>query len=292
MFNKINNYFVIALISTIYFSCAENNQSPEKTNEISDTLIENISLSERLNIDSGEVKIFTMPTPLQIASALKIMEVEYNGNLLTNRISTASKTNIELSLLLGIYNTDLGYTTVYNNNQKSLDYISDIQTIMDKLSIEFYVNKNLKKKFKENINNQDSLSNLILKVYNEANQYMTSSDNEGLGLLILTGGYIEGLYLAVSSNVGNNWKEEKTNLLIQQKLFLDNFIVLLDGYTSNTRIKDIFSKFQKLKLAFDVIKIKYSDKTESYELTNSITLKDELKIKKIITKLRNDILKD
>jgi hypothetical protein len=285
------NFWIIIIITTIItFSCSNDSETIEDDINSSNNQIANINLPDQLGLDSGEIKIFTMPTPLQIATALKIMEVDYNNHLLLENGIVAPESDIKLSMVLGMYLTDLGYTTIYNNTQKSLSYANDIQLIMNELPIGHYLNDGFRNSFKSNLDNQDSLCKIILEGYNEANQYISETENEGLGLLILTGAYIEGLYLVTSSNIPSKWMQENNNILIQQKLFIDNFVVLLEGYSGNSEIATLLSKLKQLKTAFDEVDIYFNDKTESYELRNPITQIKKDNIKVICSKIRNDII--
>ncbi|MBL4594689.1 MAG: hypothetical protein JKX68_12870 [Flavobacteriales bacterium] len=289
---KANSWLLLLIIPFLILACTDDEDFENNPDNINEALIEKINLPDQLGLDSGEVKMFTMPTPLQIATALRVMKVDYNKSLLLQNANIAVGSDIDLSLALGMYLTDLGYVTVYNNTQQSLKYAKDIQFIMEELPIAMYVNDGFKKRFHANIDNQDSLCKIILEGYNEANQYISETENEALGLLILTGAYIEGLYLASSSNVSNIWLEEHDNLFIQQKLFLDNFMVLLDGYTNNTKVAAVVNKLTKLKIAFDEIDVHFNDVTESYELEKSITPTNRNKINSLITELRNEIVSE
>lgn len=288
----VNNKFWILLFITSVFtsSCSDDTDTNKDDVNLANNQIANINLSNQLGLDSGEVKMFTMPTPLQAAATLKIMEVDYSDHLLLDNNVVVSKSDIDLSLALGMYMTDLGYTTIFNNTQKSLSYANDIQHIMDELPIGYYVNDAFKKSFKDNLDNQDSLCKIILEGYNDANQYISETENEGIGLLILTGSFIEGLYLVTSSDVQIKWVQEHHNILIQQKLFIDNFILLLKGYTSNPNIAALHKNLLLLKIAFDKINIYFDEETESYKLKKTITVKDKEKIKTICSKIRNEII--
>lgn len=288
----VNNNFWILLFITSFIasSCSNDTETNQDDVNLSNNQIANINLSHQLGLDSGEVKMFTMPTPLQAAATLKIMEVDYNDHLLLDNNVVVTKSDIYLSLALGMYMTDLGYTTLFNNTQKSLSYANDIQHIMDELPIGYYVNDAFKNSFKNNLDNQDSLCKIILEGYNDANQYISETENEGIGLLILTGSFIEGLYLVTSSNIQIKWVQEYHNILIQQKLFIDNFILLLKGYTSNPNIAALHKNLLLLKVTFDEINIYFDEETESYKLKKPITRKDKEKIKTICTKIRSEII--
>lgn len=277
------------LLFTLLFACTDDKKLENDSTDLES--IPQIELSEHLKMDSGEVRMFTMPTPLQIATTLKLLNVEYNDQLLLPKYNGFYKSKVELALGLGAYVVDMGYTTVYNNYQKSINYGHDVQQIMEKLNISHYINKSLVERFQKNIDNQDSLCQIILSTYNEAHSYF--NQDEGLGLLILTGGYIEGLFLATQNISNQKWVDESNNLIIQQKLFLDNFILLLDGYSENSKIKSIVVDLNQLKVSFDEIKI-YSnpDKQGDYSLVQPISRVNLEHIKKKVALIRNKLLKE
>ncbi|MGE0560608.1 MAG: hypothetical protein AB7O47_02215 [Flavobacteriales bacterium] len=276
--------FVVLLL---LYACSGN-----ETNEKDSTDMESIpqvELSKHLKMDDEEVRMFTMPTPLQISTALKMMNIEYNDKLLLPNYNESYNSDINLAVGLGAYVVDMGYTTVYNNYQKSIHYGNNIQQIMEKLHISHYINKSLVERFKKNIDNQDSLCQIILSTYSDAHSYF--NQDEGLGLLILTGAYIEGLYFATQSLSDQKWVNEKTNLYIQQKLFLDNFILLLSAYSDNSKINTIVSDLTQLKVSFDEIKIiSGPEKVGDYSLVRPITKSNTDDIKKQVARIRKVLL--
>lgn len=276
------------LLLTLLFACSDDKKQENDSADLES--IPQIELSEHLKMDSGEVRMFTMPTPLQIATTLKLLHIEYNDQLLLPKYDGIYKSKVELALGLGAYVVDMGYTTVYNNYQKSINYGQDVQQIMEKLNISHYINKSLVERFQKNIDHQDSLCQIILSTYSEAHSYF--NQDEGLGLLILTGGYIEGLFLATQNISNQKWVDESNNLIIQQKLFLDNFILLLDGYSENSKIKSVVVDLNQLKVSFDEIKI-YSnpDKQGDYSLVQPISKLNMEHIKNQVATIRNKLLK-
>lgn len=286
---SLNFWKKLFFIPFLLLACSEENELSQVTKTGDSEKMETINLSEKLGLNGDDVKMFTMPTPIQVAAALKVMDMDYNESLLLENGKINLSSNIYLSLSLGMFLTDLGYTVVHNNHQKSLDYAIDVQYIMENLPIPTYINNGFKSRFKANIENRDSLTKIILEGYYEANQHITQTHNEGMGLLILAGSYIEGLHLSTSYN-SSNWTQEYDNMLIQQKLFLNNFLTLLDGYTSNTTIAIVVEKLTQLKVVFDEIEIRFNDQTESHELVKPISSKDITKINDLIKVLRNDII--
>jgi hypothetical protein len=272
-------------------SCSDNDEIIFDSETSLQPLIERVDLPKHLGLKSGESKVFTMPTPLQMGTALSLMDVSYNESILWPHGDVLKTSDIDLSLTLGMYLTDLGYTTVYNNTQKSIRYAKDIQYIMDELPIAYYVNDGFKNRFNQNRENQDSLCKIILEGYNEANQHIIETENEGLGLLVLTGAYIESLHLVFSSDFPAEYVNEYNRVFIQQKLFLDNFIILLSGFKKNPEILIVLNHLKELKIMFNVFQISFNENSQIYNLKNPLTESDIPKLKKGIDKMRDNIFK-
>ena len=290
LYHSISRPFILAVISVILISCGDDSA---KNSEpiIDDYASDSIKLSEELGLDSGEAKIFTMPTPLQTASALQVMGVEYQNSLLLGNKLVTSKSDINLSLSLGMYMVDLGYCTVYNSPQKALDYAKDVQEIMEQLPIAYYVNNKFKTRFKNNINSRDSLCKIILQGYNDANQYITETENEGIGLLILTGAYIESFYLITNSKIDAKWQAEYNSMIIQQKQFVDNFLTLLAPYQVDDEINEVYVLLSELNHTFDGIEINFNDKKQAYELVKPIGFEKRNEMKTDVLEIRNSLVK-
>lgn len=60
-----------ALVGLFIFSCDSSDEEVAESTATEAVDLSSIDLVEELNIDSGQAKMFTMPTPLQMASALK-----------------------------------------------------------------------------------------------------------------------------------------------------------------------------------------------------------------------------
>jgi hypothetical protein len=283
-------WFTFFFLLFIVCSCSEDDEIISDADPSLHTLIESIDLPKHLGLKNGEAKMFTMPTPLQMGTALNLMDVSYNESLLLPHGNISISSDIDLSLALGMYLTDLGYTTIYNNSQKSIRYAKDIQFIMDELPIALYINDGFKNRFNENKENKDSLCKIILEGYNEANQHIIETESEGLGLLMLTGAYIESLHLVFSSDFPTEYTEEYNTVFIQQKLFLDNFIILLDGFKETSYILTILNNLNELKTMFNTFETSFNENTQSYNLKNPLTESDIPKIKKGVNKIRDNVL--
>jgi len=266
-------------------------------NSVENTTIDKIDnegkLQSHLNLNEGSTKVFTMPTPLQISTALHIMKAESNTSILLPYDIDGFNTNETNAINLGAYIVDLGYTTIYNDQQLFIYYSKKIQNIIDNVGISTYANNGLHKRIESNRENQDSLFHIIQETYANGHQHISESKDESMGLMVFAGAYIEGLYLLSNAKVNPKWIKEYDNVLMQQKVFLENFILLLGAYEEDNRevkkVRDELIKLDDIFIAIDVI-VKKSDNNQKLELETPLKQADKTNIREGINILRNKLL--
>ena len=107
-----------------------------------------------------------------------------------------------------------------------------------------------------NQNNNDSLYKIILDSYSHAHEYFKSNEREDVGLMILTGAFIEGLYIS-SSLAKEKRSDDMMRLIGIQKIFLTNIIELLKKYADQKDIKTILTKMDALNKTYSAIDVHY-----------------------------------
>ncbi|PCJ89100.1 MAG: hypothetical protein COA57_02490 [Flavobacteriales bacterium] len=249
------------------------------------------ALPESVRNEKDELKAYILPTPLQISSAIKIYGFEYNAELL---LSENKKTNypsdFNNALNLGIYTIDLAYATVFENHIRSASYLGNINGLMNELGITGdYETKSLVKRFNTNREIQDSLYKIIMDGYEAGHNYFQRNGREGIGLLILTGCYIEGLHLTLG--IKNTRSEMYENLMAQQKIFLDNITELLGYYIKAKDVNLLLQDLNSIKADFDKIELDFDNpQTQPYALKNKIDDNTVNALKTKVASLRNEIV--
>lgn len=255
--------------------------------EVGDEFYGSVNEPGAIPLDSNETRIYTLPTPLQIASLLKVHDFQFSDELLLPlKRPPEYSTSFLRALNLGIYTIDLGYVTVYENYGRSAIYAESVKKLMDDLGIEGIASESMITRYENNINNKDSLCTIILESYESAHRHFQNSGREGIGLLILTGCYIEGLYLSV--NYGACKDPSAANMMGQQKISLDNLIELLGYYVNAKDVASLINELKELKTEFDKIEVTYDEETSKL-ITKEISAETAQGIKEKITVLRNNI---
>lgn len=244
----------IVISSYIFSSCGNNGTSDDST-RISDS-----ANASGPHLDSNDLRVFTLPAPLQVSTLLKMQDIDYNENILlpSKKPAVVFTSNYSRALNLGIYTIDLSYATVYGQHQTALNYVKTMESLVKDLGISSGISSQMVKRFENNIKRQDSLYHIILQSYSQANEYFQTNKREEIGMYILSGSYLEGLYISLHSK-GITSGSVLQNLIGQEKLFLENIMELLQYTEENPETVDLLQKLMLIKKEFEKISVIYDD---------------------------------
>lgn len=197
---------------------------------------------------------YSIPSPIETTSLLKAAGAKYNASYL-NPIENVSKysTAASRALNLGVYGSDLSFTSIFDQTQESMLYLRCTNKLATSLGISGAFDENTTSRLEANLDNRDSLLTIISDSYWNADSYLKDNGQPGVSALIIAGGWIEGLYIA--TQIANSTKnDEITTRIGEQKLSLDNLVALMDSYkTANEGVNDMYTQLSELKKIYDAI---------------------------------------
>ena len=174
--------------------------------------------------------LFTLPSPYQATYCIKASELSYKKTMLNPADNVSNyTTNFQQALNIGIYGTDLGYLNVYDQIPDVISYFTVIKKLSQELGIHDALQIEIIDKIEQNIDNQDSLLQYLTGTYREFDSYLKANNRKEIGILILTGGWIESLYILSQAAVESK-SRKIINRLGEQKHPLDNLIEILSPY--------------------------------------------------------------
>lgn len=205
-------------------------------------------------------RMFSIPSPIQMATLIKSKVGVYNENMLTNPETVSNfTTNFKRAINMGVYGADLGYATIYENNTKAVSYMSSIEKLSDELGIAGAFNQNLLERFIENGNDPDSMLTIMSEGYREGDKFLKENEQHDIATLILTGGWIEGLYFAVVSYETSK-DQAIADRIGEQKTGLKTIIELLEDFNTDefytkliADLKDLLTDFNKIKYNYTYV---------------------------------------
>jgi hypothetical protein len=225
--------------TTHYFSClvlaaalsACGSSGTESDNE---TMNSDSSKAIEKEKDMRAQHVFnSIPSPLEATALLKAAGAKYNAKFL-NPIENVSKySSIKTKALnLGVYGTDLSFTSLFDQTQESMLYIRCNNKLAGSLGIVGAFDESTTSRIEANMDNRDSLLSIIASSYKNADNYLKENGQPGVSALIIAGGWVEGLYIA--TQIENNYKNEQILAEIaKQKNSLNDIVGLLETYKSN-----------------------------------------------------------
>lgn len=249
MFNSKNlKYITVALTSTVLFAC---NSGSSDHDDLSST--DTVDASKAKDTKAQNV-FYSIPSPIETTSLLKAAGAKYNKSFL-NPIENLSKYESVKgkALNLGVYGSDLSFTSIFDQTQESMLYLRCTNTLASKLGISGAFDEKTTERIEANMENRDSLLGIISDSYWTADAYLKDNGQPGISALIIAGGWIEGLYIA--TQIANTTKNESIITRIgEQKLSLDNLVALLDSHKSeNEGIAEVLGYLNELKQIYDTV---------------------------------------
>lgn len=268
--------FTILIIISLFTACTniknESGQLPEQADPIAESLLEN------------EIVAYTLPSPFQVSTLVKLLDIQYSNNVVREVNNNKAYTSDNYRALnLGINIVDFGYVTIYDKYQPAILYMRNIEKLMHELGLQSEEDKYIIKSFENNFGDKDSLKQIIKRHQNKIEYYFSVIKERKIGLLILSGFYVEGLYL--SSNIYNEKFKDRTlsvfmkknmnQLFLQQHIFLSNLIDLLEIY-GDEELDGLIDRFVLLNDQFNSMQINYKQDPLSGKIS-----KVKLKTKKL-----------
>jgi len=245
------------------FSCE--NQEAGNKEEIS--LVEEgetVTRSEQI-----EEIVYNIPSPTETVSILKRAGAKYvfdypNNPQNVENYQSLSKTGLNM----GVYGADLTYATVFNKTTETTFYLTCVTKLGRKLGVEQVFNEDVNERIQDNVENRDSMQVIVNETFWELEAYLKEQNRENISALVVAGGWIESLYLAVQFVKTNPNNTEMKERLAEQKYSLDNLIGLVSSYKNKSGVNDVVGYLDDLKEIFDqIMEIKTaSDQTSDGEV--------------------------
>jgi len=213
-------------------------------------------------------------------------------------------TSFKQALNTGVYGADLGYINAYDQLPEAAAYFSAVRFLTSELGILNSFNEETISRIEKNSGDKDSLLYIASLIYRESDYYLTNSDRNEIGALIIAGGWAESLYLMTNAGISGGNTKKLCELICEQKYPLNNLIELLRPYygkLNNVNYDTFLENLSDLAGIFDEINVKYTfrdtktDENKRLTVINSesnAALEDAQieVIRTKITKLRNEII--
>ena len=299
--------FLSVLLGVFILMTACHNRSTGKKEQESFEIPDSV-MNEKPSMLDEEVTadiIDNLASPVEIAGMLNDLKIPYsNRYLYPAKNISGFNTDIRKAVALGIYGADLGYQAMYGENTSILDYISNIKRLSEDLKIGQFFDFNTLKRLSSNKNNLDSLMFLAVHSFNEIDKYLRQKHRGEISAMIISGLWLEGMYLATQVQKDYPHPELKERIG-EQKIIMQDLFALLGHYKDNQEVKKLIAQLQPLDKLYSQVSITVTPgEPETVEKEgrlvviqheeSNITYSDEL-LQKIVNetnRLRNRIVNE
>jgi len=267
-------YFIIILF--IIFSACNRNKDKDKENKNlstnisnsskdSDIIVTDLSKPDSLKIDSAQfidnrcpvLVENDIPSPADFEYAAQ--KTKPNFSLLFSITNNYQLQNtFQKSFILGIYSTDLVYSTVYGNGNLATKYFNSAMKLSDELGISNVFTKKEFELIKE-FEYQDSISIVIKKSLETICIQLNESKTYNELPFIIYGGWLESVYLLSNVLISNPDAPKKLHKQLSKQKetivnlidFFNNILVDADDYETNLHIQNIIGELEIVRDLFE-----------------------------------------
>ena len=259
----MKNLTIIILV-VLAMACSNKKKSGEQAflDSLESMTMDKPMISEEVISDI----IQQIPSPLEISTLLKHTGSSYDYEMLNAPENTSTyNSSFNKALNLGVYGTDLGYANIYEQNQDALRFMNSVKGLADDLSIGQFFDFNTLRRLASNSQNLDSLLLITTQNFNNINAYLQENNRSNLSILILTGGWLEGLHITCQVAEKNKQNQQLAERIGEQKIILDNVRLLMSFYNQDPYIADLHKSLLELEEAFAEIEISYTYAEPTFE---------------------------
>ena len=244
----------------------------EKTEKEDESSIQTDTLPHKENIQ----KIFySIPSPIQASLMLKKSGAQYAKEMV-NPVENVNRytTNFKKSVNMGAYGADLAYCNMFNQTQEAIKFLSTVNKLSNSIGMSGIIERaGVLSRFQDNIGNKDSLMFILSDLFRESDEYLKENEQYNTATYVLSGGWVEALYIAVMQAKKNNTKEMR-QLIAEQKKSLNSLLNLLPPNPPEKEFGDFKSSLTALQNVFADVSIETGESKVSTDPATNVTTVD------------------
>ncbi len=227
------------------------------------------------DLNKSKTILYTIPAPIEMASIIKETGVKYSDDVLSDlQMADKYNSNLKMALNLGIYTTDMSLASIFNQSQKTVEYLNTLKSLTDRLGINQLLDDATIKQLEEKRSSKDEILNIISEVYINANQYLSENNRKNITAMVLVGGWTEGLYVALSLSPE---KQNKmlSERIIAQKMALATVLTVLDENNPGGTDEDLnylTEKMNSINMIFNEVNVDAGSVSVETDAASHITM--------------------
>lgn len=202
--------------------------------------------------------VYNFSSIVEIPALIKDLGVPYhNGFLEATNFTGSCNDNLRGAFLLGVLGLDLGYMSIYNRTSEASEYVAALRELTGSLLTSHLFDFAKIESLSASQSEPGLLVHDYMKGYNRMEQFLREDGRRYLITAMVTGVWMEGLYLLTRS--ADLYPDEYIFETIgEQKIILNDLILLLSNHQpANPLFLSLIEDLETLKAEFDKVEIVY-----------------------------------
>lgn len=236
-------YLVVTVFFIGVFSISCGTRQEGETRVITDN-----KESEELTARKVEdVEEYPIPTSVEVVELLQRAGAPYILGI-SNPTSNVDRYFTERSkaLNLGVYGADLSYAATYEMNQDIRRYLQVCKQLIDELNVSTTFNQDFVDRVENNLGDKDSLIYIVAESFLDTYNFLNETRRSDLSLLVMTGSWIEGMYLTSQIAIGARDNTEITDIIFQQDEPLEKLLSLMEDLEDDTYVSSLYPRLEDI----------------------------------------------
>ncbi len=265
---------ILAAAGAISLSSCKRNQT---TTNLEDTAtVQPAHVGDSLmddDLNKSRTILYTLPAPIEMASIIKETGVRFDDQLLADMGKSGQySTNMKMALNLGIYATDMSLSGMFNQSQRMVDYLNTLKSITKKLGIINIFDEDAITKLESSEMTRQEALNVVSEVYMKTNQNLADNNRRNIAAIVMAGGWVEGLYLALNIVNPDKLNADIISRLVSQKLTIVTMLNIINSQDPNAEDEDlqyVKHKIEEINAVFEAVNVEKSGRVSA--ITDSET---------------------
>ena len=258
-FNRLNFTLLAVIGIFLMTSCGGGKQEKE-----SDASAEFDSAKEQVAASVKKV-LDDLPPPSEVPYLLAQAGADFNSEVINSitpeKMEAYQKSDAKAALNLGVYATDIGYLTSYEQSETALDYMGECQKLAAPVGVADAIDYGMISRFESNMEAKDSLAAIINEVMEKSGERLSQLDELNSAALLLAGSWVEGIYISTQivdqypddlpEDVRNILLTDLVKIIMDQKESLVDLLGVLNDVSGSDEITSMITDLEGVKAIYD-----------------------------------------
>jgi len=248
-FVRLTAYCTLLTAFCALTSCGDKPVEVVKNDTVKENpLMKNLSETEREELRKI---IAGIPIPFEIMNQVSGSGLPYKKELLNPDANVSQYNTAEgQALNIGVYGADMAYMIAFERLGESGAYLRSVRQLADAVVIPTVFDEASMQQYQMNNDKHDSVQQMMYTSYTKIDSTLQSNERFGLAALVVTGGWVESLYLT-TQQLGNAKRTDENKLLYdmldEQQKHTDDIISMLGMFPEDSTFISLHADLTELK---------------------------------------------